>query len=166
MWQDEGPELKIEFSRISKDGRLTLVIDPADGSFVKTKYVLSPRTCLDDAVEDLRYREGTSRKYIGWVNIIDGKSSTKEYSDHQIDIHSTIESWCKEKGFEGAVWTALLPNFKKELERPFTIDEALRYLRELPKNVRAEALRYINNAPDCVQTRLRKAVVKEFLKQP
>ena len=61
IWQDDGPELPIEFSRISVDARLTLVIDPADGSPVKTRYVLSPRTSLDDAIEDLRSREGTSR---------------------------------------------------------------------------------------------------------
>jgi hypothetical protein len=140
------------------------VIDPAAESLTKAKYVLSSRTCLEDAVKDLRDRERTSIKYIGWVNTISGESSKKEHSD-QIDIHSTIVRWCKEKGFEGAVWTALLPNFKKELEKEFTIEEALCYLRKLPKNVRREALRYIENAPDCLQTSLRKAVVKEFIEK-
>ena len=31
-WVASGPELDIEFSRVSKDGRLTLVIDPVNGS--------------------------------------------------------------------------------------------------------------------------------------
>jgi hypothetical protein len=163
-WQDDGPELKIEFKRISKDARLTLVIDSAAESLVKTKYVLSPRTCLDDAAEDLRSREGTSRKRIGWVNVTDNTTSGDQYGD-QIDVHSIITCWCKKKRFDGAVWTALRPNFEKELEKPSTINEALCYLGKLPKNVRAEALRYIENAPDCVQTPFRKAVMKKFIEK-
>ena len=161
IWQDDGPDLRIEFSRISKDGRLTLVIDPSDGSPVRTKYVLSPRTSLDDAIEDLRSREGTSTRWIGWVNVVGGTSSNKDWRD-QIHVHSTIACWSKEKRFEGAVWTALLPNFKKELQKQFTINNALCYLKKLPENVRREALRYIKNAPACVQTRLREVVVKKF----
>lgn len=38
-WQLGGPALPIEFSRISRDGRLTLVIDECNGVAVSTSYL-------------------------------------------------------------------------------------------------------------------------------
>lgn len=58
-WQQGGPVLPIEFSRISSDGRLTLVIDEANGTEIVTHYTLSSRTNVKDAIEDLRKREDT-----------------------------------------------------------------------------------------------------------
>lgn len=43
-WQRGGPVLPIEFSRISSDERLTLVIDEQNGINVTTRYALSART--------------------------------------------------------------------------------------------------------------------------
>ena len=40
-WTDGGPVLPIEFSRISDDGRLTLVIDERHGVDVPTRYAFS-----------------------------------------------------------------------------------------------------------------------------
>jgi hypothetical protein len=40
-WKRGGPVLPIEFSRVSSDGRLTLVIDEQYGVDVITRYVLS-----------------------------------------------------------------------------------------------------------------------------
>jgi hypothetical protein len=62
-WQRGGPVVSIEFSRISKNseraGCLTLVIDEQHGTNVTTRFARSPRTNLDDAIADLRVREGT-----------------------------------------------------------------------------------------------------------
>jgi hypothetical protein len=43
-WQMGGPVLPIEFSRVSNDGRLTLVVDEKNGVDVPTRYILSSRT--------------------------------------------------------------------------------------------------------------------------
>src|ERR1700693_4595954 len=75
-WQPDGPILEIEFSRISGDGRLTLVIDP-QGSEVKTYYAESARTELSDAICDLRIRESTSTRNVG----ICGKDHAINFSD-------------------------------------------------------------------------------------
>src|SRR6266446_6494559 len=60
-----------EFSRISwsRGGALTLVIDPDDGSPISVAYCISARSSLADAISDLRHREGTSNKRIGWLDI-------------------------------------------------------------------------------------------------
>lgn len=67
-WQRGGPVLPIEFSRVSSDGRLTLVIDEANGAEVATRYVVSARDKVSNAVEDLRKREGTVEVCIGFVD--------------------------------------------------------------------------------------------------
>ncbi|TIT04035.1 MAG: hypothetical protein E5W72_01625 [Mesorhizobium sp.] len=60
-WEDDGPALKLEFSRISdtRNGALTLVIDTDYGQERIVQYALSTRTNPADAVADLRCREGT-----------------------------------------------------------------------------------------------------------
>ena len=60
-WKLHGPKLPIEFSRVSRDARLTLVIDPDNGTEVPTRFALSTRTEMPDAIADLRDREGTIR---------------------------------------------------------------------------------------------------------
>ena len=54
--ENDGPVLPIELSRISttRKGALTLVIDPDNGTLVRTKYVLSNRKSPEDAACDLR----------------------------------------------------------------------------------------------------------------
>ncbi len=52
-WDNSGPELNIEFSRVSKDGRLTLVIDLNNGVEVKTYFAQSKRSDLGDAVASI-----------------------------------------------------------------------------------------------------------------
>ena len=66
-WKENGPVLPIEFARISKDGRLTLVITP-NGTDVPTLYAVSSFDSLDLAVLNLAVREGSGRKSIGYYD--------------------------------------------------------------------------------------------------
>src|ERR1700761_4705343 len=54
----------LEFSRISKSrgGALTLVVDPENGIETTVSYCVSARAQPFDAIEDLRVREGPTRK--------------------------------------------------------------------------------------------------------
>jgi hypothetical protein len=59
-WLEDGPSIRLEFSRISRvsrPGALTLVIDPVHGSICQVWYCLSKRTIPDEAFDDLRKRE-------------------------------------------------------------------------------------------------------------
>ncbi|MCX6339455.1 MAG: hypothetical protein NTX71_06000 [Candidatus Aureabacteria bacterium] len=163
-WQEGGPRLSIEFSRISCDARLTLVIDKSNGNVVPTMHVLSPRASLDDARDDLKKREGTSDEKIGWVDITRGTSSP-DTNPRQTDVHDVIRTWCQEHGYQAAVWTALDSNFKKETEREFSVEAAIAYLSGLPMNVRKKALKYIWNAPEFITTKVREAVKQRFGEQ-
>jgi len=152
IWQTGGPTLPIEFSRISNDCRLTLVIDPMHGVPVVTRYVQSPRACLDDAVVDLCKREGTVKKWIGFLGIPGGTSCRVE------TLSPVIRQWGEEHGFEGIVWTDLVPNFEEETGTPFSVEAAKDYLVHLPKSAADRARHYLNNAPAELDTPLRRAL--------
>jgi hypothetical protein len=159
-WRTGGPSLRIEFSRLSCDGRLTLVIG-RKGPAVPTRFALSPRTDISDAVEDLRKREGTIRRHIGFLIAATGSSSRQEFTE-QVDVDEVIKPWCLSQQIEACVWIALPSNFKKELGIGFSPDEAVAYLERLGKTMRKKALRYIRNAPEEVDTPLRREVSKKW----
>jgi hypothetical protein len=154
-WQEGGPVLPIEFSRISSDGRLTLVIDPDNDELVPTRFVLSPRADLEDAISDLCVREGAKSKRVGYVDLKHQKENIRVER-----VAGTIRDWAKTHGFDAVVWTDLCPNFekqfKKKIEVRFSVETAVKYLDELPKSVAARARKYINNAPPEVDTPLRR----------
>jgi len=161
-WLLDGPKLPIEFSRVSKDARLTLVIDPEHGAEVPTRFASSTRTTLPDAVADLRDREGTVIKRIGFTDSTGTFASFHEHADHKF-AHERILPWLSSSGYDAVVWTALPSNYSKQQSHVFTVPHAIAYLRSLPTAPRDNALDYIRNAPPEVETALRKALALERL---
>jgi len=156
-WDNNGPNLNIEFSHVSKDGRLTLVIDHDNGAKVKTYCALSKRCDLGDAVADVRDREGTIIKKIGFIKVKNGHCSKEEFPD-QIDVFQIIRDWCKSSSYDAVVWTALTSQFKDQTKMDFSVDNAINYLKGLPKSARSNALDYIRNAPKEVITPVRERI--------
>lgn len=58
-FRPNGPRISVEFCRVSGDGRLSLVIDEAVGTFCQTYSALSTHDDLDAALENLWIREGS-----------------------------------------------------------------------------------------------------------
>lgn len=166
-WRTGGPMLPIEFSRVSGDSRLTLVID-SSAVAVATRYAVSPRSDIVDAVEDLRQREGTGRRSIGFVIAGTGDNSRAKFGEQVdvmkpvVDVMKPVAAWCNENELEACVWTALLPNFRAELEVDFSVEAAISYLQRLGKSARENALRYVRNAPPEVDTPLRREISQRW----
>jgi len=160
-WKKDGPKLPIEFSRISGDSRLTLVIDLAAEVQCPTRFALSPRSEIADAVEDIRRREGTTRRHIGFYER-SGNSSSRGEFPQQVDVIDVIRRWCNNADIDGIVWTALPSNFHDETGTAFSVDAGITYLKSLPKTSRENALKYIRNAPEEVDTPLRQRVAVEW----
>ncbi|NDD91347.1 hypothetical protein EBZ37_04610 [bacterium] len=152
VWQKGGPVLPIEFSRISSDGRLTLVIDEKNGVPVQTRFAQSGSETLNQAIEDLRKREGTSKSMIGVVSrtIVNAKAGS-----------DSIKAWDVEHKWDGVIWTGLPSNFEDIKNVPFTIENGLTYLRSLAGEKKAKAREYIDRAPEEVVTPLRRALEKK-----
>ena len=151
-WKSDGPVLKIEFSRISNDGRLTLVIDPL-GSEIKTYHARSARTELDDAICDLMIRERTSKENIG----ICSKNKEQNCSKNHPNILPVVQSWLDQRDdIDALIWTDLESNYRKKRKVDFVESDALAYLDNLSPICRAHARDYIIQAPEQTQTKFRK----------
>lgn len=156
-FQPGGPSVPLEFSRVSRNGRLTLVIDENHGSMCPTQYALSKRTNLEQAIENLRVREGALLRGIGWVRAVDGEAAPSAIERHARTTKRILD-WTKEAGCEAAVWTALASNFVEKTDyRAYTVEDAIAYLRSLTAEKRALAEEYIRKAPPEVKTPFRHA---------
>lgn len=155
-WKNDGPKLKIEFSRISgsRKGALTLVIDEVNGTSSNVAWCLSKRDRLDDAISDLRSREGTTAANIAYVSVAEKPAELAS-------LQNEIIAWATKKKIDAVIWTALKSNFESEKGRPFSVEEALTHLKGLDDIGRARAAEYVRNAPRFVKTKLRSALAKE-----
>lgn len=141
-WRADGPELPVEFLRVSSNGCLTLVVDESSPDVPVLWNQLSVNT-MPEAIEALRLREGdTRRSWIGsWPN------------DSIFEGGRNVERWARSRSFEGVVWTAIPAKFDSTDHRRPTQAEALNYLLGLSGNVRTRAEEYVRRAP-CRSTHL------------
>ena len=147
-WHKDGPDLPLEFARLSGRGRVTLVLMP-DGPRVPVLWTLLDVASLEDGEAALRKREGTKPDWIGrWPSVRDDRYAYD------------IGKWATAKRLDGVVWTGLPPKWGDENGRIPTKDEVLDYLSALPSEAASEPLKYLRNAPLQIQTPYRAALAK------
>lgn len=158
-WENDGPELPLEFSRVSKTrgDALTLVIDE-NGSNCIVAHARSERKAPEDAIADLCHREGTSLANIGYC-FADGSKKQSRSST----VLSVIAQWAKEKSVDVVVWTDLKSNFteKSKEKREFSVAAAITHLQSLSPEGKAKAAEYVRRAPTFIKTALRSAIESE-----
>lgn len=157
-WELDGPELKIEFSRVSQSrcGALTLVVDQANGTSCRVACARSKRRDPEDAICDLRSREGTTRANIGF-HFVDGSRT----NSRDPKITAAINGWAGAKAIDVVVWTDLPPNFEKEYGQAFSVDNALAHICTLDAHAKSGAAQYVWRAPAFVDTPVRRALQAE-----
>lgn len=157
-WKKNGPVLPIEFARISKDGRLTLVITP-NGTDVPTLYAVSSFDNLELAVLNLAVREGSGRMSIGSYN----KSKDEFFPPNfPIKEKDNIKNWIQTTDYDAVIWTNLpeklnLENMTKTEKDP---DGRIDYLQNLKGSESALAEEYIRNTPKQIATTYRKQIIE------
>lgn len=159
-----GPSLPLEFSRVSRDRRLTLVIDEYRG-ILRTTYV-APRSFsdLDEAIDNLQLREGMPDPAgVGFIDSHDRRRSDTAWQRHPRAM-ATIESWAMHAGYRAVIWTALASNFHEPdgAGVPFSIEAAMAHLAALDGPRLENALRYIRKAPPEIRSALREAVDRRW----
>ena len=167
-WRSDGPRLPIEFARISRDGRLTLVILPgADDQ--QLYWALSEFESLGDACRNLKERESCALKHIHCLTA-EGRAATDVHAmvDVCAMVTERVRDWlAARKGVDAAIWTGLITNWCTKRGRKFTLDDAVRYLNELEsERDRAattydRAQKYVKNTPLLIQTNVRRAMQRE-----
>lgn len=156
-WQmAAGPQLPMEFSRVSPKRKMGLAVclDPVAGVACQTHIIRSARSDIHAAIEDLRARERAPEGRIGAF-----------HSDFQHgrmpEVVSLVQAWCEARGWDGAVWTDLEPNFKATTGRAFSVREGVAYLKTLQGESLEEAYNYIEIAPKHTATPLRAALAQD-----
>jgi hypothetical protein len=160
-----GPTLPVEFCRVSKDQRLTLVIDETFGTLCGTYAATSACGELDAAMENLRLREGMGNAdHVGFVEIATDRRS-KIAARHHPHAVETIADWGFHAGYDAVIWTALESQFEQHTSEPFSVNAAMRFLEELQaRDAEAfgRALEYIRRAPEATQTPVRERVAAQW----
>jgi hypothetical protein len=163
--------MPIEFARISKDGRLTLVIcdesDHPSVTEVPTLWACSCHTELGAARCDLREREQTPRIFsIGFLTTRRDDDRTDILTEKQLE---GVRRWARHKRLDALVWTDLRSNwdkppkeFRDKVRQPFNEDNVISYLRSLQGEELCKAEKYIRFAPEQVRTLIRPRIEEEL----
>jgi len=157
-WEYDGPTLKLEFSRVSKQRlrALTLVIDTEHGVETAVAWCLSKRGTLADAMCDLRAREGTTLENIGQATI------TPEAKPLNCALtENAITTWGRVKNLDAVIWTALKSNFQEKTTQPFSVGAVVSHLKTLTPEGKVKAAEYIWRALEFVKTPVRAALQTE-----
>ena len=141
-WHTDGPLLPIEFARQSSGDRITLVI-VEDVAPVKTLWAPLNVASLAQAIAVLADREGSSSRYIGRWPLQQNEAYPQS---------AVIGEWAIERGIDAVVWTALPCGMKDRRGEFPSLAELQSYLSKLSDENRAEAAKYIFNAPAQIQT--------------
>jgi hypothetical protein len=159
-WRPDGPELPVEFARVSRDGRLTLVLREGVGA-VQTLWAITACAALDEARDQLARRERTDAARIGSLDC---------HGDGQVEsldpIHRAslpqLASWLAERDLEGVIWTGLPSNFEEQTGDSLGVEAAVRYLAQLPGETRHAAEQYVRRSPAQVRTTIRAGLEREL----
>jgi len=146
-WFEDGPLLPIEFTRISGNNRVTLIIDK-NSSPVRTLWSLMLHSNLDDCINSLMTREGTTKENIHYTSANDTCEDKFE---------SLIKKWLLEKHIDLAIWTGLSFSKKTNSKRP-TVVEIIKHLEQLTGTERSIAEEYIRLAPRQIDTEYRREI--------
>lgn len=155
QWFNDGPLLPIEFTRQSRDGRLTLVINKGS-KLVRVLWGLMDTSDIDEAKKSLQDREGIKKenidKHIGAIKVNDVTEDS---------VLVEIRDWAKALKLDAVIWTALEFKFDNKEIAP-TADQAVNYLKGLEIQKKGHAEEYIRRTPKQIDTDYRQRFEKEF----
>ncbi len=150
-WFEDGPILPIEFSRISSDNRVTLIIDEAALPFRSLWSIMIPQN-INECISSLSQREGTNEKNIHQVTVSEAPKDR---------IKIMVKEWLITKSLDSAIWTGLSFSDKTKGLRPAS-HEILTHLNNLRGNERINAEEYIRKAPRQIDTEYRSDIKRRF----
>lgn len=150
-FKDNGPFLPLEFSRISQDGRLTLVIDERSGRDNPTFHAKMKYNTLQKAIKALQTREKIKDenidRSIGVVDVVNKQVNlgAQKYSKRVLD---SLYQWGLSNKVDFIIFSALSVRFKDAINVPFSSFSAMAYLEGIEdEEVLNRAIEYIQKVP-------------------
>ena len=146
-FREDGPRLPIEFSRVSLDGRVTLVIDPA-APLLRTLWIPLAVESLEEATLALGRREKiVPEHWADWVG-----RHVREATEPPAGILHGIDDWLAQHSLDAVVWTALPSRGPDGTRSVPKLAMLLEYLEALSGETRARAEQYVRRTPRVVRT--------------
>ncbi|WP_291275167.1 hypothetical protein [Flavobacterium sp.] len=158
-WLHQGPVLPLEFARISKDGRLTLVITE-NGTLNKTFFSFSSFHILRDAIGNLADREGCPESSIGYFD----KKNNKFYPENFLFKNKIID-FAETFELEYVIWTNLSEKwYLKKADEKTVIkpEQRVDYLNQLDDTTKQKAKDYICFTPQEIKTKYRSLIEEKL----
>ncbi len=157
-WRNNGPLLPVEFARISRDGRVTLVIFEG-AQPQRTYWARSSFDNIQACRNNLAKREGTCPDYIHGLDV-----NGQLYGKPSPIAVKAVKTWLEAHTHEldAAVWTGLPSNWEEKRGRPFSPEDVVQYLRDLDNERRQRAREYFQKAPQQIQTAVRQRIAQCF----
>ena len=139
----------------TRNDALTLVLDTKNGTSCRVAYAISKRKKPDDAFCDVRCREGTTLKNVGFCFADNSRNQAQEK-----EVLKTIQDWALKMKIDVVIWTDLQSNFeqKSRCKNSFSIEAALCHIQALDSSGKAMAAEYVWRSPAFVSTPLRQAL--------
>ena len=156
-WQCDGPQVRVEFVRLSNNGRLTLALYKKATKLVPSLWARMKVESLDEAVKALAWREGPPGKSLSNPERDIGRWPRDDGEPNIIDLGN----WASQNNVDHVIWTALRPRFKNNGDAP-TENEAVEYLRDLSGTEQANAKKYVRCAPKQINTAYRKRIIHDL----
>ncbi len=146
-WKEDGPQVPIEFCRVSDGGELATVIS-LNATPVPVFWAWLDVDRLDVACDALREREGIPAERC------DGIGS--------LLIHNApggmLNDWARERDIDALIWTGLPPRSDNIEGRVPSVTEAILYLDSLAGETREHARDYFQRVPAQIDTPYRRAI--------
>jgi hypothetical protein len=155
-WFDDGPFAPVEFTRQSRNGRITLVLDE-EAEPVRLLWAWMTLPDVEEAMKALSEREEiTASDYKSRI----GNWYTSGEAPKSIP---SLPMWAQAHGIDTAIWTALGPQYTKRGENKPTkqrpsVEWVLDYLQALTGPPRDVAEQYFRCAPPQIDTEYRRRV--------
>lgn len=150
-WHSDGPFVRAEFLRESKDRRLTLVLSDTVEP-VRSLWSTFSGVGLQEARQALVRREGATVGDIGvWSRGEPNPAGILE-----------LEQWASARSIKSVVWTALPAKFGGQSGVSPTVDEAVFHLGELTGSTRDVAEQYVRRTPAQIDTYYRRRIEAEL----
>ncbi len=157
-WRKGGPLLPIEFTRISTNECVTLVIDGVAKKEVRVLWAeLKKIDKLEDAICLLAKREGTICNNIHYYCKVNGKF----HDEVNEKIKGKITEWLERKKLDAVVWTGLRPK-NRNGGGHLLVAGVIKHLKGLDPCDKKRAEEYIRKAPKQIDTEYRKEIEAEF----
>ena len=158
-WFEDGPLVRVEFVRQSRNNRITLVLHEA-AQPVRSLWALMTVDNLGEAAHALTKREYTGiaeEKTDGWSKQNIGQWSRDYITNLDRECILDLDAWAKSKSIEGVVWTALPPscNSGNQVLSPEAVIERLKKLRGCERD---HAEEYVRLAPRQIDTEYRRDI--------